>query len=148
MLERPEVRDILSLLRVACDHSDSASLMRLLATPRFGLGATALAALAGIANTLNLESQYRALVMAGLVPADAPRGQWDALVREHRDSVINSVFVADLLLRDDLPEQLWRPSSIWWTRTYRRSRPVRRRHCADSWRGRIRCEPSKTRRPP
>lgn len=112
MLERPEVRDILSLLRVACDHSDSASLMRLLATPRFGLGATALAALAGIANTLNLESQYRALVMAGLVPADAPRGQWDALVREHRDSVINSVFVADLLLRDDLPEQLERCSRI------------------------------------
>ena len=36
MLERPEVRDMFALLRVACDHSDSKSLMRLLATPRFG----------------------------------------------------------------------------------------------------------------
>ena len=106
MLERPEVRDVFSLLRVACDHSDSASLMRLLATPRFGLGSEALSALAGIANTLNLEAQYRALATAGIVPPDAPRGRWDALVREHRDSVINSVFVADLLLRDDLRERL------------------------------------------
>lgn len=106
MLERPEVRDVFSLLRVACDHSDSASLMRLLATPRFGLGSEALSALAGIASTLNLEAQYRALATAGIIPPDAPRGQWDALVREHRDSVINSVFVADLLLRDDLNERL------------------------------------------
>ena len=106
MLERPEVRDVFSLLRVACDHSDSASLMRLLATPRFGLGSEALSALAGIASTLNLEAQYRALATAGIVPPDAPRGQWDALVREHRDSVVNSVFVADLLLRDDLAERL------------------------------------------
>ncbi|MBW3094329.1 ATP-dependent helicase [Bifidobacterium sp. 64T4] len=106
MLERPEVRDMFALLRVACDHSDSKSLMRLLATPRFGLGSKTLTALAGIANGLNLETQYRALAAAGLVPIDEPRENWDALVRQHRDKVGSSVFLADLLLRDDLDEQL------------------------------------------
>ena len=106
MLERPEVRDMFALLRVACDHSDSKSLMRLLATPRFGLGNTTLTALSDIANGLNLETQYRALAAAGLVPADEPRENWDVLVRKHRDKVGSSVFLADLLLRDDLDEQV------------------------------------------
>jgi len=39
LLERPEIKDILALLHVVCDHTDSAALMRLLATPRFGLSA-------------------------------------------------------------------------------------------------------------
>ena len=53
LLERPEIKDILALLHVVCDHTDSAALMRLLATPRFGLSADDLQALAGIAERLN-----------------------------------------------------------------------------------------------
>ena len=106
MLSRPEIRDILALLHVAADHTDSASLMRLLATPRFHLDTGALTALASFAQRLNVEAQYRALAVAELVPADADRKQWDALVREHRDEVVNSVFLPDVLMREDLEEQL------------------------------------------
>lgn len=45
--------------------------MRLLATPRFGLSADDLQALAGIAERLNTAQRYRALVSAGIVEADA-----------------------------------------------------------------------------
>lgn len=112
MLSRPEIRDILALLHVAADHTDSASLMRLLATPRFHLDTEALAALAAFAQRLNLEAQYRALIVAGLVPADADRKQWDALVREHRDNVSNSVFLPDVLMREDLEMQLEHQSGL------------------------------------
>ncbi|NMN01624.1 ATP-dependent DNA helicase [Bifidobacterium panos] len=112
MLSRPEIRDILALLHVAADHTDSASLMRLLATPRFHLDANALTALASLAQRLNVEAQYRALVVAGLVSADADRKQWDALVREHRDEVVNSVFLPDVLMREDLEEQLGLQSAL------------------------------------
>ena len=112
MLSRPEIRDILALLHVAADHTDSASLMRLLATPRFHLDTGALAALASLAQRLNLEAQYRALVVAGLVPADADCKQWDALVREHRDNVSNSVFLPDVLMREDLETQLGHQSAL------------------------------------
>ena len=71
LLERPEIKDILALLHVVCDHTDSAALMRLLATPRFGLSADDLQALAGIAERLNTAQRYRALVSAGIVEADA-----------------------------------------------------------------------------
>lgn len=37
LIEKPAVKDVLSLLKVVQDHSDSNSLMRLLATPRFAL---------------------------------------------------------------------------------------------------------------
>ena len=71
LLERPEIKDILALLHVVCDHTDSGALMRLLATPRFGLSADDLQALAGIAERLNTAQRYRALVSAGIVEADA-----------------------------------------------------------------------------
>ncbi|MFR6531288.1 MAG: hypothetical protein ACLUPW_10810 [Bifidobacterium pseudocatenulatum] len=37
MLERPAVQDVFALLHVVSDHTDSAALMRLLATPRFAI---------------------------------------------------------------------------------------------------------------
>ncbi|KAA8819910.1 ATP-dependent DNA helicase [Bifidobacterium rousetti] len=106
MLDRPEVRDVLALLHVAADHTDSASLMRLLATPRFGLDARTLTALSSTAERLNMETRYRALVAAGIAPADAPRGEWAAIVREHRNEVANAVFLPDVLLRGDLERLL------------------------------------------
>ncbi|MBM6699680.1 UvrD-helicase domain-containing protein [Bifidobacterium pullorum subsp. saeculare] len=102
LVERPEVRDTLALLRVVSDHTDAGSLMRLLATPRFGMSAADLKALAGAAERANTEARFRALAEAGVVPADLPRDRWAQAVVEHRDQVANIVFLPDILLRGDL----------------------------------------------
>ena len=112
LLQRPEVRDVLALLHVAGDHTDAASLMRLLATPRYAVGARDLAALAGIAEGLNVEYRFRALVQAGLARADAPKRTWASVVAEHRDKVANAVFLPDLLMRADLRELLRRAGTM------------------------------------
>lgn len=72
LLDRPEVRDVLALLHVIVDSTDTAALMRLLATPRFGISAAGLRALASIADDENTAYQFRSLVQAGLVSADTP----------------------------------------------------------------------------
>lgn len=69
LLERPEVQDVFALLHVVSDHTDSAALMRLLATPRFAVEADDLQALADTAERVNTVYRYRALVSAGIVPA-------------------------------------------------------------------------------
>ncbi len=124
LLERPAVQDVFALLRVVSDHTDSAALMRLLATPRFSISANDLQALADTAEQVNTMCRYRALVSAGIVqeqsnkeekpenlgiygvtpksgPSDA---EIRAIVREYRDQVPNAVFLVDLMLRDDLAE--------------------------------------------
>ena len=101
LLERPEIRDVLALLHVVADHTDTGALMRLLATPRFGLSSDDLTALACAAEAQNMEQRFRALVQAGVAPADTPRSQWGAVVREHRDQVANAVFLPDLLMQDN-----------------------------------------------
>ena len=124
LLERPAVQDVFALLRVVSDHTDSAALMRLLATPRFSISANDLQALADTAEQVNTMCRYRALVSAGIVqeqsnkeekpenlgiygvtpksgPSDA---EIHAIVREYRDQVPNAVFLVDLMLRDDLAE--------------------------------------------
>ena len=121
---RPAVQDVFALLRVVSDHTDSAALMRLLATPRFSISANDLQALADTAEQVNTMCRYRALVSAGIVqeqsnkeekpenlgiygvtpksgPSDA---EIRAIVREYRDQVPNAVFLVDLMLRDDLAE--------------------------------------------
>ncbi|RBP98644.1 ATP-dependent DNA helicase [Bifidobacterium aemilianum] len=112
LLERPEVRDLLALLHLLADHTDSAHLMRLLATPRFGLGAEDLAALARLADRQNTRYRFRALAEAGLVPADAPQSQWSALIKDHQDQVANALFLVDLLSRQDLDELLEQSQAI------------------------------------
>ena len=67
LLERPEVQDLIALLHAAADHTDSASLMRLLATPRFGLGSESLTRLAGMVEDLDSQCRYRALVESGII---------------------------------------------------------------------------------
>lgn len=107
LLERPEIQDILALLHVICDHTDSKSLMRLLATPRFGVGADDLQALAGIAEQVNTAQRYRALVAAGIIPQRSDKtndSEIRAIVREYRDQVPNAVFLIDVMLREDLPK--------------------------------------------
>lgn len=102
LLERPEIVDLLSLLRAISDHTDSKDMMTILATPRFGLGTEELTLLSTLATRLNMEAQFRTLVAAGIADANTPRAQWDAIVTEHRDHVSNVVFLTDVLLRDDL----------------------------------------------
>ncbi len=108
LLERPEIQDILALLYVICDHTDSKSLMRLLATPRFGVKADDLQALADIAERVNAAQRYRALVTAGIIPEQSGKAMDDseirAIVREYRDQVPNAVFLIDVMLREDLPK--------------------------------------------
>ena len=112
LIEKPAVKDVLSLLRVVQDHSDSNSLMRLLATPRFALSTADLGVLASIANSANTEYLYNVYAAAGLVEEGLPRSQWDCAVRNLRNKansgevsaqVINiygGVYLADLIMRD------------------------------------------------
>ena len=112
LIEKPAVKDVLSLLRVIQDHSDSNSLMRLLATPRFALSTADLSTLASIANSANTEYLYNVYASAGLVEEGLPRSQWDSAVRNLRNransgevsaQVINiygGVYLADLIMRD------------------------------------------------
>lgn len=112
LIEKPAVKDVLSLLKVVQDHSDSNSLMRLLATPRFALSTSDLSALAAIANSANTEYLYNIYSSAGLLEADLPKSQWDSAVRNLRNKansgeisgqVINiygGVYLADLIMRD------------------------------------------------
>ncbi len=106
LLERPEIQDILALLHVICDHTDSKSLMRLLATPRFGVKADDLRALADVAERENTAQRYRALVAAGIIAErsdEMDESEIRAIVREYRDQVPNAVFLIDIMLREDLP---------------------------------------------
>lgn len=106
LIERPEVEDLLALLHVVADHTDAASLMRLLATPRYRVEAADLRVLAKLAESLNEEQRFQALVEAGVVPADTPKDERADIVRDYRNSVANSVFLPDVMLRSDLPKLL------------------------------------------
>lgn len=107
LLEQPEVLDVLALMHVVADRSDAASLMRLLATPRFGLGAADLRALARLADERNIDYRYRALVEAGVVGEDkVDAATRRRVVREHAREVPNAVFAADLLMDDDADETI------------------------------------------
>ncbi|MDY4678705.1 MAG: UvrD-helicase domain-containing protein [Bifidobacterium tsurumiense] len=101
VLERPEIRDVIALLHAASDRTDAASLMRLLATPRYGVGAQDLRALAKIVDNLNVERRFASLVQAGLVSEEESRADWPRIVREHSDSVPNMVFLSDVLGQQD-----------------------------------------------
>ncbi len=112
LLERPEIKDVLALLHVVADHSDTASLMRLLATPRYAISVKSLNALASIAGEENTEFQFRALVQAGLADRQTPRPERAAAVAAHRDDVSNGVFLADILTRPDLGALLAHATAI------------------------------------
>ncbi|MDF7664548.1 UvrD-helicase domain-containing protein [Bifidobacterium sp. ESL0745] len=109
LLDRPEIRDVLALLHVVADHADSNALMRLLATPRFGLGSKDLTALSKLASRRNDKYRLRALAEAGLVPANATQEEKAKLLAKHRDKVPNMVFLADVLMDDKLETLLDSP---------------------------------------
>ncbi len=104
LLEKPEVKDVLSLLAVSADHTNTSALMRLLATPRFSLNTDDLKTIANIATSENIEYIFRALVQAGLADPKAPREKWAKIVQEQQskgeqtNSIHGGVFIADVLL--------------------------------------------------
>ena len=104
LLEKPEVKDVLSLLAVSADHTNTSALMRLLATPRFSLNTDDLKTIANIATSENIEYIFRALVQAGLADPKAPREKWGKIVQEQQskgeqtNSIHGGVFIADVLL--------------------------------------------------
>lgn len=106
LLDRPEIQDTLSLLRAVSDHRDSESLLRLLATPRYALGAADLKRLSDRANALNAEYRFRALVEAGLADENTPAKERVPLIRKYAQNAPNMVYLIDMLLRDDVEDQL------------------------------------------
>ncbi|OXN00586.1 UvrD-helicase domain-containing protein [Bifidobacterium vansinderenii] len=106
LLDRPEVKDLLALLHAVADHTDTGSLMRLMATPRFSIDADDLKTVAGLADEANTEYRYRALVTAGFATGDEPKREWASIVKRHRDIVPNGVFLADLLLDSGFKRKL------------------------------------------
>lgn len=111
LFDRPEIMDLLALLRLVCDHTDSYSLLRLLASPRFNLTPGDLSALSDLASQLNIESQYQALVQAGIAPAGLQAGNMYEQVRKHRDQLHTGVFLVDMLMQDDFPELMASPKA-------------------------------------
>jgi DNA helicase II / ATP-dependent DNA helicase PcrA len=104
LFDRPEIMDLLALLRVISDHTDSDSLLHLLASPRFGVTPGDLSALADMTHQLNKESQYRALVEAGIAPKGLHGSAMMDQVKKHRHQLHTGVFLIDILLRDDITD--------------------------------------------
>ena len=68
VMDTPETQDLLDLLTVCCDATNSARAMRLLASPRYHLQAADLDAVARFVGEENEAAQYKLLVEAGLAP--------------------------------------------------------------------------------
>lgn len=68
VMDTPETQDLLDLLTVCCDATNSARAMRLLASPRYHLQAADLDAVARFVDEENEAAQYKLLVAAGLAP--------------------------------------------------------------------------------
>ncbi|WP_034253105.1 ATP-dependent helicase [Bifidobacterium crudilactis] len=128
LLEKPEIMDVLALLHVISNHTDSASLMRLLASTRYRIAPRDLDALARWCEDLNNEHRYRALVEAGVVPGGLHGSEMAQAVRQHRDLVPDGVFLIDVLM----DEQYFAPAS---------NGKVRQRFSAEGWR--MLCKASK-----
>lgn len=101
LFDKPSVRDILALLHVVDDHSNTTALMRLLATPRLSMSAQDLKQLASVSNDVHRDSVFQACVEAGLLSADLPLKDRSAALRGMPESVMSaSVYVADIIMRD------------------------------------------------
>lgn len=70
LIERPEIIDILSVLRTVADRSDTASLMRLAATVRFAVSDEALRLLVKAARESDAKYKFNILAQAGVLTED------------------------------------------------------------------------------
>lgn len=112
LLDRPDMADMLSLLRAAADHSSSRSLLRLLASPRMGMSISDLKTLSSAADAANADYQFLALKQAGLVDDSVGRTAVDRAraVRALRDDVSlpTGVFLADFMMSEQCDAALSR----------------------------------------
>ena len=117
VMDTPETQDLLDLLTVCCDATNSARAMRLLASPRYHLQAADLDAVARFVGEENEAAQYKLLVAAGLAPhlgdsgskADkAQRRAQHKAVQQHRGDLPADplVSVNDVLRRGNLETAL------------------------------------------
>ncbi len=118
-MNRPDVLDVTALLKVLVDHSDSATLMRLLASPRFGLSPSDLRLFARYADDLNEIYQIHFLAESGILNNIAESGieelernpkKRKEIIHSHRGDVPQGlpigIYLVDALLKDNLTEQL------------------------------------------
>ncbi|MCI1983699.1 MAG: ATP-dependent helicase [Bifidobacteriaceae bacterium] len=105
LMHKPEIQDLFSVLDAVTDHTDAGAVVRLLASPRFGLTGSQLRLLARLAEHLNMEQQYAALRQAGFGTGTENEEARRALVHDHRDVVPNLVSLVDLVM-DDAVETL------------------------------------------
>lgn len=106
LLERADVRDVLALLHVVCDPTDSQSLMRLLATPRFHMAAGDLTALSTLANRRDTDLRYQALIQAGYATGGEGAHERAAIVREHREQLPHMVYLSDVVCQAQTADDL------------------------------------------
>ena len=118
VMDTPETQDLLDLLTVCCDATNSARAMRLLASPRYHLQAADLDAVARFVDEENEAAQYKLLVEAGLAPhlgdsgSEADEAQRRAkqhkAVQQHRGDLPADplVSVNDVLRRGNLETAL------------------------------------------
>lgn len=117
VMDTPETQDLLDLLTVCCDATNSARAMRLLASPRYHLQAADLDAVARFVGEENEAAQYKLLVAAGLAPHlgdsgseadEAQRRAQHKAVQQHRGDLPADplVSVGDVLRRGNLKTTL------------------------------------------
>ena len=117
VMDTPETQDLLDLLTVCCDATNSARAMRLLASPRYHLQAADLDAVARFVGEENEAAQYKLLVAAGLAPHlgdsgskadEAQRRTQHKAVQQHRGDLPADplVSVNDVLRRGNLETAL------------------------------------------
>lgn len=117
VMDTPETQDLLDLLTVCCDATNSARAMRLLASPRYHLQAADLDAVARFVGEENEAAQYKLLVEAGLAPHlgdsgseadEAQRRAQHKAVQQHRGDLPADplVSVSDVLRRGNLETAL------------------------------------------
>lgn len=101
--ESPDAQDLLALLTVVTDHTDSPALLRLLATPRFGLGKKDLIALAALARKADQKYKDSAVrTLLGLEGDGDLPPQVRARAEEVKAGLPTGVYLTDLLTDGDL----------------------------------------------
>ena len=94
--DRPDAQDLLALLAVITDHTDSAAALRLLATPRFGISKEDLRSLSAMAESLN--SGYKRQALAQIA---AVHHLSEGELRQAKDRLPQGVYLTDLLASGD-----------------------------------------------
>lgn len=103
--ESPDAQDLLALLTVVTDHTDSPALLRLLATPRFGLAKKDLIVLAALAKKADQKYKDSAVrTLLGLEGDGDLPPQVRTRVEELKACLPTGVYLTDLLTDGDLLE--------------------------------------------